>query len=250
VLVAYLVVEGFRAGGFARAAAVITAAVAFVPGLEPWLPVVVLLQALLVPAPAWARGAAAAAVVLFVPWMEYGPDYSYLAGLWERTVDGPLLGACALSMLVFLGAARAAPAALAVLVVALWLRLDVYEHFSGRWEAGAWRRVQAWARLNTPRDAVFLTPPEQTGFRVFSERTIVGEWKDGTQQYFDDGFAREWDARMRELDAQRFLELPSARILELARRYGASYVVLPRSAARKDLDLAFRTPGFDVYHVR
>jgi hypothetical protein len=146
-------------------------------------------------------------------------------------------------------AARRSTAVAAVLVVAAWLRFDVFEHFSRRWEAGAWRRVQVWARENTPRDAVFLTPPEQTGFRVFSERTIVGEWKDGTQQYFDEGFAREWDARMGELDPQRFPGLPSPRILELARRYGASYVVLPRPPGRRDLALVFRTPGFDVYRV-
>ena len=58
-----------------------------------------------------------------------------------------------------------------------------------KWETGSWREVQDWVRLNTPKDAIFVTPPQEAGFRVFSERTVVGEWKDGTQQYFDEKFA-------------------------------------------------------------
>jgi len=28
-----------------------------------------------------------------------------------------------------------------------------------KWETGSWREVQDWVRLNTPKDAIFVTPP-------------------------------------------------------------------------------------------
>jgi len=50
---------------------------------------------------------------------------------------------------------------------------------------GDWIGVQLWAKENTPIDAMFITPPYLQGFRIYSERGAVAEWKDGTQQYFD-----------------------------------------------------------------
>lgn len=41
-----------------------------------------------------------------------------------------------------------------------------------------WTEVQHWA-AERPRDAVFLVPPDTEGFRNFSERSIVGDHKDG-----------------------------------------------------------------------
>jgi hypothetical protein len=80
-----------------------------------------------------------------------------------------------------------------------WLGPDAYARKRAKWETGSWREVQDWVRLHTPKDAIFVTPPQEAGFRVFSERTVVGEWKDGTQQYFDETFATEWAARMEAL---------------------------------------------------
>ena len=112
----------------------------------------------------------------------------------------------------------------------------------------AWRATQDWVRTHTPRSAVLLTPPKEAGFRVFSERTIVGEWKDGTQQYFDDAFVKEWGARMEAL-GDGYDKLSDARLLELARRFGASYIVLPRATGRRGLTLSYRNPSWAVYRA-
>jgi len=45
-------------------------------------------------------------------------------------------------------------------------------------EQSAWHDAQAWARINTPRDAIFITPPQlwsfhESDWRVFSERAAV-----------------------------------------------------------------------------
>ncbi len=94
-------------------------------------------------------------------------------------------------------------------------------------EARPWYQVQVWARAHTPREALFLTPPYEQGFRVFSERAVVGEWKDGTQQFFSAPFAFEWRARMRQLAApgRGYDGLRTARLAALGRQYGADFVV-------------------------
>jgi hypothetical protein len=43
---------------------------------------------------------------------------------------------------------------------------------------GDWIGVQLWAKENTPIDAMFITPPYLQGFRIYSERGAVAEWKD------------------------------------------------------------------------
>jgi hypothetical protein len=77
---------------------------------------------------------------------------------------------------------------------------------------------------------VVLTPPDREGFRVFSERSIVGEWKDGTQQFFSWAFTREWRRRMDALQVGKtaFEALPPEQLAEIGRRFGAGATGLPR----------------------
>ena len=82
---------------------------------------------------------------------------------------------------------------------------------------------------------------------VCSRSAIVGEWKDGTQQYFDDAFVREWRARM-EAVGEDYSPLPEAQLVALARRYGATYIVMPRRP-RKALPEAYHNPSRVVYRT-
>ena len=54
------------------------------------------------------------------------------------------------------------------LVAAGLLRQEAREKRDG------WSTAQIWARDKTLRDAVFLTPTQPGGFRVWSERSVVG----------------------------------------------------------------------------
>jgi hypothetical protein len=96
---------------------------------------------------------------------------------------------------------------------------------------------------------VIFTPPREAGFRVFSERTIVGEWKDGTQQYFDDAFVKEWGRRMDALGPAPYEKHSVPELLEVARRYGATYIVLPARPRRKALTLVHRNEEWAVYET-
>ena len=104
-------------------------------------------------------------------------------------------------------------------------------------------------RLNTPKDAILVTPPQEAGFRVFSERSVVGEWKDGTQQYFDQDFANEWAARMEALGPEGYAQLSDDQLTQIARRFRASYVVLPLRRRHPALEEVYPNGHYGVYAV-
>ncbi|MCG3149609.1 MAG: hypothetical protein PCFJNLEI_03074 [Verrucomicrobiae bacterium] len=131
-------------------------------------------------------------------------------------------------------------------------------------EAGnepAWVDVQTWARDHTPQDALFLTPAQMNGFRVHSQRAIVGEWRDGTQLFFSSAFARPWWERMNLLqpglrlapDGKRLLvqgrslsQLTDGDLLTLAEKFTASHLVVAAEPPRK-LMLLYRNQHWAVY---
>ena len=257
------VVAGWREGGLARFAAVFTAVVVFVAnGFEPLLPVALVLGALLRrDAAPWARLAVVAAL-LFQPDLGAGKvSYDMLGDCAQKMFSSTAIVAAAL-VIALVVAREARPAwrrlgaEAVLLVVLLHLAPMAYARERSRWEYGAWRDAQNWVRLNTPRTAVFLTPPKgEQAFRVFSERTVVGEWKDGTQQYFDDAFVREWGRRMADLagganqNPDRFVDRSDAELLDLAARYSASYIVLPNKPARRMLPV-YSNSHFTVYRAQ
>jgi hypothetical protein len=131
-------------------------------------------------------------------------------------------------------------------------------------ETLAWVDVQRWAKENTPADAIFLTPPQTAkgGFRVFSERPVVCEWRDGTQLYFSGDFDEQWWKRLnavgdlmldtagRHIVSRRSLDdLPDGRLMELARDFGAKYIVLPKDAKKngRELSKVFENARWAVY---
>src|SRR5258706_13525496 len=140
-------------------------------------------------------------------------------------------------------------AAVATLVVCVVLSLHGHRTLAGA-DVGRqdpWVQVQRWAAASTPKEALFLTPPQQGGFRIYSDRSVVCEWRDGTQLYFSAAFAKDWWDKLTALrpvlyDAKGTPELMHGKTLEkmsdqeivkLAKSYGASYVVLPAGQDRE-----------------
>jgi hypothetical protein len=122
--------------------------------------------------------------------------------------------------------------------------------FQERLRAEPWVDVQLWARENTSPTAVFITPPEKTGFRVFSERPVVGEWKDGTQQYFNDAYSFEWWERMQALGMNdfEFFSYSEEQLLDIGARYGARYLVFPKDRALRFRKL-YENSEYAVHHL-
>ena len=127
-----------------------------------------------------------------------------------------------------------------------------------------WVAVQEWAREHTLTEALFLTPTQPGGFRLHSRRSVVGEWRDGTQLFFCAGFAPTWWARMNELqpgmrlapEGNRLLvqgrplgQLDDAQLLALATQSGATHIVVPTAPARS-LDRVYHNESWSVYRPR
>lgn len=247
-------VRAWGQGVVGRVVAVVTAALVLVPGLEPYFPLALFLQAATgrPTREAWPR----LAVVALLPFLRspIAVDYTYLPEMLPRLLHEIVFTALALGLLVLVAREQSPRARTRLTLAAALLSVVVFVPYTFwrmtiRWEEGDWREVQDWARQATPKTAVFLTPPRESGFRVFSERTVVGEWKDGTQQYFDDAFVKEWGARMRALAVDRYPRLTDDQLVEIAGRYGATHVVLPARPRRRSMPLLYSNASFAVYAV-
>jgi hypothetical protein len=108
--------------------------------------------------------------------------------------------------------------------------------------------AQRWLRLHTERNALVLTPPGESDFRIFSERSVLGSWKDWTYNVLRRDFAVEMDERLHEMCglpptncsiwkdceqdcAEHYAHLSEDDILRLATKYGLNYVVRPAGAS-------------------
>ncbi|KKQ08296.1 MAG: hypothetical protein US19_C0028G0014 [Candidatus Daviesbacteria bacterium GW2011_GWB1_36_5] len=113
-------------------------------------------------------------------------------------------------------------------------------------EKSDWINVQSWAKLNTSTQDIFLVPPDTTGFRIFSERPIIGDIKDGAAVVYSPEFAKQWYSRMSKLagyssfDKQQFLNLRS----ELYFNY-----IVTKNSQILNFETVYRNPSFNVYKI-
>jgi hypothetical protein len=123
-----------------------------------------------------------------------------------------------------------------------------------------WLAVQHWAKENTPKDAAFIVPPNDDGFRVEGERTIYGDWKDGTQMFFNPQFGTEWIRRMKLLgyvDDNRLDETYHALggedyhklVMEL-NTYPEVYLILEKQLKTLPLPEEFSDGKYVVYRLK
>lgn len=209
------------------------AAILWIPGFEGWVAPAILaaawilwLAGLLTPGTALATGVCMVVVSLsdaHLGTLNWNPGPPRLPESWLLS---SLAGFGALVLLAGSGKIWArrftSCAALAALLVGLGLRPETET------SEDPWREIQHLAREKTPPDAVLLTPTRHSGFRLGSNRALVGEWRDGTQQFFDPAFAVSWDERMRYLDPQRTREYNAADWIRAAHTWNATHLVLPR----------------------
>ena len=108
-------------------------------------------------------------------------------------------------------------------------------------------------------------PPGHDGFRVESERAIYGDWKDGTQAFFNVEVGREWMIRMQRLGYrsdmpvrgltgmevldEAYRKLGHDELIDIADEIGSSkvYVVDFAGATRWTEDPAYRNEEYAVY---
>lgn len=254
----------WEGSAFHRFAAFLGFALLFFPRYYPFAPLALVLLSLL----EWREGGRHPGILIFALGaillrayvkhtrfpgsVTFDPPINLLRVIFENRLLLLTLAAALLSVWVASLSDRRLKLILAVLIAGfslVYLAPAAFTlfHPPGRFEE-SWRDVQLWAKRNTPKDALFITPPYREGFRIFSERGIVGDWKDGTQQYFDIEYSYEWWRRMRDLGGggKGYDSLSEERYIELARKYGASYLVVPKGR-RLDLKRVYENGGYAVY---
>jgi hypothetical protein len=126
-----------------------------------------------------------------------------------------------------------------------------------------------WVRTNTPVDAVFLVPPDDSVFRLEAHRAIIVNFKHVPQLSAE---LIEWSRRLKTvLVLDRLNELPGRyqqtlaairdrydslstnQLLDAARAYGAAYLVVGHTIEGDDrTELVFQSPArrYFVYRIR
>ena len=136
-------------------------------------------------------------------------------------------------------------------------------------ETPAFDAMAAWVRSNTPDDAVFLIPPDDTSFRYLARRAAVvsfkhvpqlsaelPEWRDRLRAVLDldnlSTLPHPFPATLAAIGA-RYKQLPADHLFTVARKYGARYVIADRRLPGRDAALAHESPdasgGYFLYDL-
>lgn len=123
--------------------------------------------------------------------------------------------------------------------------------------------VQVWAKENTKKGSVFITPPYLRGFRTFSQRSIIGDCIDlalanpicihgyiaikRIEALCNTRFT-DYNVCIPENCKPKYNNLPEAKLLDISKKYQASYVVVEKPW-RKNLPLVFENSKFRVYKI-
>ena len=135
-----------------------------------------------------------------------------------------------------------------------------------------WRDVQDWAKENTPKDAIFITPLNkwwlyETDWRVFSERQTVATISEILEASFEPEYMSTWRPRVetlapgaiaqfrgnylenQQIAGQAYNNLSTAALLSAACQYHASFIVAEQGHSH-DLPQVYENSEYMVYDVR
>lgn len=123
----------------------------------------------------------------------------------------------------------------------------------------AWREACAWVSRpeNVPVDARFLTPRLAQTFKWYAQRSEVVNWKDVPQ---DAPEILEWQQRIKDLYMTggttpetrwygTLAEQGAERLLELGKKYHATYMICQASDAKLGLPEVYRNRSYVVYRL-
>lgn len=109
-----------------------------------------------------------------------------------------------------------------------------------------WIDLQLWAKNNTSNDSLFLIPPAQTGFRIFSQRAIVGDIKDGAVVMYSKPYAYQWYRIINDLENYSLFN--DAKFKSLKTIYNFDYIVTKLSQ-KLEFDLIYQNQMYSLYKI-
>ncbi|MDP2649744.1 MAG: hypothetical protein Q8P10_02775 [bacterium] len=113
-----------------------------------------------------------------------------------------------------------------------------------------WINLQLWAKSNTAKSSIFLVPPTQTGFRIYSQRPIVGDMKDGAVAIYSSSYAKKWSEANK--DFKNYDSLTETDVNSLKEKYGFSFLVNPKDASNNNylkFNVVYKNGSFVVYKL-
>ena len=139
-------------------------------------------------------------------------------------------------------------------IIVLLIVFGVYRAISGGWyqkQDPEWKDVQIWCSRYTSTKSLIVTPPELQGFRIYSRRSILGEWTD-SWWYHSRTDAQEWWKRMQAYGYVNQIPVGDVRsstgddLLNAAKLYQADFIVTTQKIILP-LPCLYRNKGFNVY---
>ena len=109
-----------------------------------------------------------------------------------------------------------------------------------------WRETQMWVKLHTNKNCTVLTNFYSQGFRVYSERSIVGEYKDGTISFYSPVFAQIWSQKKEALSKENWFTRENLENVQST--YPFSLVVL-LNEQKTTLNRVFINDQYSVYQM-
>lgn len=108
-------------------------------------------------------------------------------------------------------------------------------------------QVQKWLQLNTPQDAIIITPTLRAGFRIHSQRAITTSYKDGSSGLYSQSFALQW--LQRQNDLHNISSKTQTEIKNLQQKYNADFLVTFKPSGYPAFTKIFETDIFIVYKL-
>jgi hypothetical protein len=124
-----------------------------------------------------------------------------------------------------------------------------------------------WVRdpANTPRDAIFIVPPQEQVFRLYAQRAIVvnlkgvpqlsselKEWRTRLRDVLDDDpmrFAARFDKTLYAI-GQQYESLPPQHFTSVAQRYNAPYLIVEHEISDPSWHLVHTSGLFRLYRLQ
>ena len=124
-------------------------------------------------------------------------------------------------------------------------------------EDGRNDQLYRWLREKSPKDAIYLTPPDLAGARFLGQRAIVVDWKSVPliPNELLGWYERLCDVTGRQVkgsgDLSGYGSLDPERLSLIVSKYHPEYVVLRRGAERRfgDLPVVYQNSGYSVLKI-
>lgn len=104
-------------------------------------------------------------------------------------------------------------------------------------------KTAVWSEQHTPLTSIFLVPPDSSGFRFWSKRSVIMENKEGGDALYARPFGIAWDSR-EDLIGQG--PLTQSKIVILEHAFEMNYIV---SMQLLPYPISFQSGNWKVYHI-